>query len=44
MILLEFQHPNPWKLVKQIITAAFEFGDRSNWLDDVTVVVINRLA
>ena len=41
--VLEFQHLPAEELVNLIIESAYNFGNRSKWKDDVTVVVVKRL-
>lgn len=42
-IVLEHQNLPAEELTSRIIDAAYNFGDKSKWKDDVTVVVIKRL-
>lgn len=41
--VLEYQHLSAEELTNLIIETAYNFGDRSSWKDDVTVVIIKRL-
>jgi len=41
--VLEYQHLPAEDLVNLIIDSAYNFGNKSKWKDDVTVVVIKRL-
>ena len=41
--VLEYQNLPAQDLVDRIINAAYDFGDKSKWIDDVTVVVVKRL-
>jgi len=42
-VVLEYQNLSAEKIVNIIIDSAYNFGNKSNWKDDVTVVVIKRL-
>lgn len=41
--VLEYQHLSAQELVSLVIDTAYNFGDKSKWIDDVTVVVVKRL-
>ncbi len=42
-IALEYQQLSANELVNKIIDSAYQFGEQSRWLDDVTVVVVKRI-
>jgi len=41
--VLEYQHLSAEEMVNIIIDSVYNFGSKTNWKDDVTVVVIKRL-
>ena len=42
-VVLEYQHLSADELTNLIIESAYNFGSKSKWKDDVTVVVVKRL-
>jgi sigma-B regulation protein RsbU (phosphoserine phosphatase) len=42
-LVLEYQHLSADELMNLIIKTVYNFGGKSKWMDDVTVVVVKRL-